>query len=52
MSKLKDKIFSMRMSQDEFLRVKSKADQDGMSVGAWIREILRKEIESNEKKSC
>ena len=52
MREIKDKIFSLRMSQNEFLRIKSQADQAGLAVGAWIRETLRKEIESNEKKYC
>lgn len=50
MKQLRDKIFSIRLTQHELEYIQCKADECGISAGAYIRLLVKndKEVQNNE----
>lgn len=41
-----NKMLSVRVSEAEYMVIKDMADRDDVTVGSWVRETLRREIEN------
>lgn len=42
LKEIKSKVFSVRFTEREYLGIKQQADNNGLSVSAYVREIIKK----------
>jgi len=42
-----DKPISIRFSEQEWLLVRQEANREGITVGRWIRQTIRKELNND-----
>lgn len=40
MREIRDKVFSLRLTQSEYKRLKKEADEQNLSIGAYIRRMI------------